>query len=120
MKGSEKDLSADPELVSAIAIGAIKYSILKQAPGRDIVFDIDTATSFEGDSGPYLQYTAARIHSLLGKGKGLGIFPKLSAAEDNKELTTTCPLASPDCCHNYFFNSSFLTFKHFYYEKDFQ
>ncbi|MFH1769843.1 MAG: arginine--tRNA ligase [Parcubacteria group bacterium] len=50
-----------------VAIGAIKYSILKQSPGRDIVFDFQKSLSFEGDSGPYLQYTYARLFSILRK-----------------------------------------------------
>jgi len=89
MKESHKDLSEDEVLVSDIAIGAIKYSILRQAPGRDVIFDFDTATSFEGDSGPYLQYTNARIQSLLEKGRGLGITPKLKTDEEVSDLEKT-------------------------------
>ena len=50
-----------------VAVGAIKYSILRQASGKDIIFDIEQSLSFEGDSGPYLQYTYARTCSLLKK-----------------------------------------------------
>lgn len=50
-----------------VAIGAIKYSILRQSAGKDIIFDFEQSLSFEGDSGPYLQYTYARIQSLLAK-----------------------------------------------------
>jgi len=55
------------ELAEKVAIGAIKYSILRQAAGKDIIFDFDQSLSFEGDSGPYLQYTYARTRSLLEK-----------------------------------------------------
>ncbi len=75
MKKSDRDLSSDESLVSDIAVGAIRYSILRQAPGRDVIFDFEKAISFEGDSGPYLQYTNARINSLLEKGKEMGINP---------------------------------------------
>jgi|SRR3989344_730948 len=54
-----------------IAVGAIKYSILKQQTGKDIIFDFDKSLSFEGDSGPYLQYTFARAQSVLSKAKEL-------------------------------------------------
>ncbi|HEY0221151.1 MAG TPA: arginine--tRNA ligase, partial [Candidatus Paceibacterota bacterium] len=54
-----------------IAIGAIKYSILRQAIGGDIVFDFDKSVSFEGDSGPYLQYATVRASSILEKSKGV-------------------------------------------------
>src|SRR3989344_1899026 len=51
----------------AVAIGAIKYMILRQAIGNDIVFDIDKSVSTGGDSGVYLQYAYARTNSLLEK-----------------------------------------------------
>lgn len=54
-----------------VAIGAIKYSILRQAIGGDIVFDFDKSISFEGDSGPYLQYATVRANSLLKKALGV-------------------------------------------------
>lgn len=50
-----------------VAIGAIKYMILRQAIGGDIVFDIDKSVSTEGDSGVYLQYAHARANSVLEK-----------------------------------------------------
>ena len=53
----------------AIAIGAIKYSILKQSPGKDIIFDFDKSLAVKGDSGPYLQYTYSRLFSILKKAK---------------------------------------------------
>jgi len=64
----EKDVVAEE-----VAIGAIKYSILRQAPGKDIIFDLEQATSFEGDSGPYLQYTFARTCQLKRKAKDKGL-----------------------------------------------
>jgi arginyl-tRNA synthetase len=63
---SEKE-SAD--IASQVAVGAIKYSILKQAPGRDTIFDMEKSISFEGDSGPYLQYAYTRAKSILKKAK---------------------------------------------------
>ncbi len=51
----------------AVAVGAIKYMILRQAIGNDIVFDINKSVSTEGDSGVYLQYAYARTNSLLEK-----------------------------------------------------
>jgi arginyl-tRNA synthetase len=50
-----------------VAIGAIKYMILRQAIGNDIIFDIEKSVSTEGDSGVYLQYAYARSNSLLEK-----------------------------------------------------
>lgn len=50
-----------------VAIGAIKYMILRQSIGNDIIFDIEKSVSTEGDSGVYLQYAYARSCSLLEK-----------------------------------------------------
>lgn len=49
----------------AVAIGAIKYMILRQSIGNDIVFDLERSVSTEGDSGVYLQYAHARASSVL-------------------------------------------------------
>jgi len=56
----------------AITVGAIKYSILKQAAGKDIIFDFAKSLSFEGDSGPYLQYAHTRAQSILMKAEKEG------------------------------------------------
>lgn len=63
----------DEELASAVAIAAIKYTTLKGSITQDSVFDKEKALSFEGDSGPYLQYTHARICSVLEKAKLAGV-----------------------------------------------
>lgn len=61
------DKNQKEEIAEIVAIGAIKYSILRQAIGGDIIFDFDKSISFEGDSGPYLQYTYVRANSILQK-----------------------------------------------------
>ena len=62
------DREIDIEKVSLqVALAAIKYSILKQAPGKDVIFDLQKSLSFEGDSGPYLQYAAVRASSVVEK-----------------------------------------------------
>ncbi len=72
-KMKEKDIENKDEAAEQIAIGAIKFSILKQSPGKDIIFDFDKSISFEGDSGPYLQYTAVRANSVLEKAREEGV-----------------------------------------------
>ena len=54
-------------VTESIAVGALKYCVLRQGPGQDIVFDFDKSLSFEGDSGPYLQYAYVRALNILGK-----------------------------------------------------
>lgn len=50
-----------------VAIAAIKYMILRQGIGQDIIFDFEKSVSTEGDSGVYLQYAHARANSILEK-----------------------------------------------------
>jgi arginyl-tRNA synthetase len=50
-----------------IAVAAIRYFMLKFSRGKLIVFDIDEAMSFEGETGPYLQYSAVRANNILRK-----------------------------------------------------
>ncbi len=70
-KIAERDLSEaeKKEIIEKVAIGALKYSILKQSTGSDIIYDFEKSVSFEGDSGPYLQYAYARAQSILRKAK---------------------------------------------------
>ena len=70
-KIKERDLSQKEkdEITQQVAIGALKYSILKQSIGSDIIYDFEKSISFEGDSGPYLQYSYVRANSVLEKAK---------------------------------------------------
>lgn len=52
-----------------IALAAIKYYLLRLEPIKDLLFDAKKAVSFEGDTGPYIQYTYARARSILKKSK---------------------------------------------------
>jgi arginyl-tRNA synthetase len=65
----EKNPDVLDEVSKQVAVAAIKYTILKSKAGMNIDFDPETSLSFEGDSGPYLQYTAVRAGSLLQKGE---------------------------------------------------
>ncbi len=55
------------QLVSAIAIAAIKFADLSSKRLTGYVFDLDRAVSFEGKTGPYLQYAAVRVSAILKK-----------------------------------------------------
>lgn len=70
-----------------IAMGAIKYSILKQAPGKDVIFTPEASLSFDGDSGPYLQYTAVRARSILAKARTEGVPVSRVVQPENWEVT---------------------------------
>jgi arginyl-tRNA synthetase len=65
----------NPELAAAdarrtaerIAVAAVRYFMVKYSRTKVIAFDIDEALSFEGESGPYLQYAAVRAQNILQK-----------------------------------------------------
>jgi arginyl-tRNA synthetase len=72
-KMSESSGLTDKVLARDIAIAAIKYATLRGSILQNSVFDKEKALSFEGDSGPYLQYTHARICSVLDKAAAAGV-----------------------------------------------
>ncbi len=61
---SKRNRRGDAEKVG---VGAVKYVILKNEPARDVQFSWEQALNFEGDTGPYLQYSYARASSILRK-----------------------------------------------------
>jgi len=76
-KFTERSVGMDTDtFADMVAIAALKFSILKVAPGKPVNFDPEEALSFEGDSGPYIQYTYVRTRALLEKGAALNIFPQ--------------------------------------------
>ena len=71
-------------IAEAIAIAAVRYFMVKFSRGKVIVFDIDEALSFEGESGPYLQYAVVRANNIFNKLKereGLDEHSLLAALE---------------------------------------
>jgi arginyl-tRNA synthetase len=73
-RGRHEDWSEEQvrETSWKIAEAAMKFSMLKQDNDRPIVFDIDSALSFDGFTGPYVQYAHARMNSILAKAEDLG------------------------------------------------
>lgn len=70
IRSREKVAKAELEKrAKEIALAAIKYYLIKIEPIKDILFDPNKAISFEGDTGPYIQYTYARAKSILRKAK---------------------------------------------------
>lgn len=64
-----RELADAAKVASQVAVGAIKYTVLKQGSGKDIIFDPEKSLSIEGDSGPYLQYAHTRALSLIKAAK---------------------------------------------------
>ncbi len=63
---SEKEVES---IAEKVAVSAVKYSMLRVNPKMDIAFDLAQSVSFDGDSGPYIQYTYARCKSVLKRGE---------------------------------------------------
>lgn len=81
-ESSEADARATAE---TIATASLRYFMVKFSLGKIIIFDIDEALNFEGESGPYLQYAAVRASN---------IFQKMKEREGTDEAAVIAALAS--------------------------
>jgi arginyl-tRNA synthetase len=72
-RGPDSDGKAAEEDARAIAVGALRYFLLKVGRNKVIAFDFDEALNFEGDTGPYLQYSAVRADNIFRKAEEKGI-----------------------------------------------
>jgi arginyl-tRNA synthetase len=84
VKKSEYSKKEKEAVAEAVAVGAVKYWILKFGPSTEIAFDIKESVSLEGDSAPYLQYTHARCQSVLKKAKS----PKFKIPDSKFDFNT--------------------------------
>ena len=74
-------------LYNTIGLGALKYFILKVDPKKRILFDPESSVDFTGNTGPFIQYTYARIQSILRKGKEKGnTFVSILMEEREKDI----------------------------------
>lgn len=77
------------ELYRTIGLGALKYYILKVDPKKRILFNPEESVDFQGNTGPFIQYTYARIQSILRKADNVGssaVETSLVLHEKEKEL----------------------------------
>jgi arginyl-tRNA synthetase len=94
------------ELYNTVGMGALKYFLLKVDPGKRMLFNPDESIDFNGHTGPFIQYSYARIRSVLRKAKTIdtlsgyetfnfGDYKELN--EKEKELVKVM-LRFPDIC----------------------
>lgn len=79
------ELKEKEMVAKKIGIGAVLFTYLKNSREKDIVFDWDEMLSFEGETGPYVQYSYARAKSILRKAEGINgdaDFSKLTSKEE--------------------------------------
>jgi len=84
VREKSKDLS--DENCNAVAVSALKFTILRAMAGKNINFDPETSLSFEGDSGPYLQYSVVRANSVLEKAFNLGYKIDINTNSQNEPI----------------------------------
>jgi arginyl-tRNA synthetase len=71
----------DPEALGRqIAISALRYFMLRFGRNKVIAFDFDEALRFEGDSGPYLQYSTVRVQNIFRKMKEREVDPRIEGS----------------------------------------
>jgi arginyl-tRNA synthetase len=87
-RNPQLDEEETQRIAHMIAVAAVRYFLIKFTRGKVIVFDLDEALSFEGESGPYIQYAVVRANN---------IFQKLQAREswDEGGLMRTLAEVSP-------------------------
>lgn len=87
-KMKERDLSEEEKkkISEIVGVSALKYSILRSSLGSDIIYDFEKSISFDGDSGPYLQYTSVRANSILKKAEGVDTNGKNEIPENVTDL----------------------------------
>ena len=84
--------SQNPVINHTIAIAALKFQLLKVDPKKSVLFNPEESIDFHGKTGPFIQYTHARIHALLRK---YGSTPKLTEcplniSHDERNLMKKC------------------------------
>ncbi|OGK65013.1 arginine--tRNA ligase [Candidatus Roizmanbacteria bacterium RIFOXYB2_FULL_41_10] len=72
--------------IDDIAVAAVKYAYLKISPFKYLAFDLKASISFSGDSGPYLQYTYARVMSILRKNNSVKKSTQIKINSEEKQL----------------------------------
>ncbi|MBD3251644.1 arginine--tRNA ligase [Candidatus Uhrbacteria bacterium] len=81
----------------AIAIAGIKFGLLRQDPERIFTFDLEESLSFDGDTGPYVQYAIVRLESILRRANYPDIRgneePNCRVLEDPKEKALAIAIA---------------------------
>ena len=72
-RGRDDEVGNADDVAEKVALGALHYYLLQATPIKDMLFNPEESLSFNGNTGPYLQYMGARINSILAKAKEAGI-----------------------------------------------
>ena len=86
-KLSDMDHEEQERLFHMIGLGALKYFIIKVDPKKTMLFDPKESIDFNGNTGPFIQYTHARIKSILRKAASTGISYGISDVAEDTPLS---------------------------------
>ncbi|HEY8781372.1 MAG TPA: arginine--tRNA ligase [Mucilaginibacter sp.] len=130
--GKVKDFGGEEKqhLYHIIGMGALKYFLLKVDPKKRLLFDPNESVDFQGHTGPFIQYTHARIRSVLNKADTFDIggakeYNQLAAEERDliaslskfpEIIKTAADTYSPSVVANYMYELA-KTYNKFYHEK---
>lgn len=93
--GKLKDIPEEEraEIARIVGMGALKYFLLKVDPRKNMTFNPRESIDFNGNTGPFIQYTYARIRSLLRKAEGIEAVPYAAVETGEKETALIQALA---------------------------
>ena len=77
VKANATDIENAGEIGNQVAVAALRYFMLRFGRNKVIAFDFDEALRFEGDSGPYLQYSTVRVQNIFRKMQERGVEARL-------------------------------------------
>jgi len=82
-QGRAVDMSEEErqEMARKVGLGALKYFLLKVEPRKNMLFDPKESIDFNGNTGPFIQYTYARIQSIMRKAEGMDFHATQQVAE---------------------------------------
>ncbi|MBO4386158.1 MAG: arginine--tRNA ligase [Treponema sp.] len=87
-KGRDEEVGNADEVAEKVALAALHYYLLQVSPVKDMLFNPEESLSFNGNTGPYLQYMGARIASILRKAEEQGLSANLGADSQALSLLT--------------------------------
>lgn len=107
-KIEEMDSEEAKRLFEMIGLGALKFFLLKVDPKKRMMFDPNESIQLQGHTGPFIQYTHARIRAILRKAESLGHVPAvgkiselLAAEKELIQLLNTYPSRVEEAARNY-------------------
>ena len=92
-RGKNEDMSDDElkQLYHILALGALKYFILKVDPTKTMLFNPEESIDFNGNTGPFIQYTHARIRSIIRKYKEQDAFSMVDLCVPQRDTVNLEP-----------------------------